>query len=39
MFLPAKVAFTARGGEADWEFDLADARSGKPHLSGSARPA
>ncbi|HYN94282.1 MAG TPA: MaoC/PaaZ C-terminal domain-containing protein [Pilimelia sp.] len=34
--LPATVAFAAWG---DWDFALHDPRSGKPHLTGSVRPA
>lgn len=35
VLLPAKVGFTAREHDDGWEFALADAKSGKPHLSGS----
>jgi hypothetical protein len=34
--LPARVGFTAaRGPDGDWRFALHDARSGKPHLTGT----
>ena len=35
VFLPAKVAFDAAQRDGGWRFDLRDARSGKPHLTGS----
>jgi hypothetical protein len=34
VLLPAKVGFTAEERDDGWEFALADARSGKPHLTG-----
>ena len=35
VFLPAKVAFDAAPRDDGWRFDLRDARSGKPHLTGA----
>ena len=35
VLLPAKVGFTARERDGGWEFALADAKSGKPHLTGT----
>jgi hypothetical protein len=39
VLLPAKVGFTAREREDGWGFTLADAKSGKPHLTGTIGPA
>jgi acyl dehydratase len=38
IFLPAKVAFTADGADGGWRFGVRDARSGKPHLTGTITP-
>jgi hypothetical protein len=39
LMLPAKVAFSSRAKGKGREFEVVDARSGKPHLSGSVKPA
>jgi len=39
VLLPAKVGFAAQSGESGWEFQLFDARKGKPHLAGSITAA
>jgi len=38
ILLPATVAFTTARPAAGWSVALHDAKSGKPHLSGSIRP-
>jgi acyl dehydratase len=35
VLLPAQVGFTAREHDNGWDFSLADAKSGKPHLTGT----
>jgi len=35
VLLPAKAGFASRATESGWEFQLFDARKGKPHLAGS----
>ena len=35
VLLPAKVGFTARENDGGWQFDLVDAKNGKPHLTGT----
>lgn len=39
VLLPAKVGLTTQEHSSGWEFALADAKSGKPHLAGSITPA
>jgi hypothetical protein len=40
LMLPAKVAFSSSpAGEGGRDFAVHDARRGKPHLTGSVRPA
>jgi hypothetical protein len=34
VLLPATAGFAAHENDNGWEFSLADARSGKPHLVG-----
>lgn len=39
VLLPAKAGFASRATEHGWEFQLFDARKGKPHLAGSISAA
>ncbi len=38
LLLPSTVAFASHPQEARWTFTVAEARSGRPHLSGSIQP-
>lgn len=38
VLLPAKAAFSAHPADGGWTFHLSDARSGKPHLTGTITP-
>jgi acyl dehydratase len=38
VFLPSTVAVDTRRAESGWTLDVRDARSGKPHLSGTVTP-
>jgi acyl dehydratase len=35
ILLPARVAYAARARDGGWQLDLRDAKSGKPHLTGT----